>query len=228
VLRLCLLRSFRLLQDGLPVGLARGSRRLLAMLAVHDLPLPRAYVSGRLWPDVPQERAAANLRSTIWRIRRQGLDLIRVGDDQLALHSDIEVDFREAAKVARGLLRQEIANPAELEWSDIAADLLPDSDDEWIMSERERFRQLRLHALESLAKQLSGLGRHALAIDAGLIAVEAEPLRESAHRVLMEAFLAEGNAGEALTEFLSYQQLTRRDLKVEPSAELRELVRNLL
>jgi len=228
VLRLCLLGGFRLLQNDRPIRLSASPRRLLGMLAVHALPLPRAYVAGRLWPDVRQERAAANLRSAIWRIRGQEVDVIRVSGDQLGLQPDVEVDFKEAATRARRLLHGEIPNPADLDWSAMASDLLPDSDDDWIAGERERYRQLRLHALEALAHQLSGLGRHALAIDAGLSAVAAEPLRESAHRVLVEAFLAEGNAGEALTEYLSYQRLARRDLKTEPSPELRALVRNLL
>ena len=41
--------------------------------------------------------------------------------------------------------------------------------------ERERFHQLRLHALEALCDRLTTAGRYGEAIDAGLAAVTAEP-----------------------------------------------------
>jgi DNA-binding SARP family transcriptional activator len=56
----------------------------------------------------------------------------------------------------------------------------PDWYDDWLQMERERFRQLRLHALETLAERFVALGRHAQAIDAALAAVQVDPLRETA------------------------------------------------
>ena len=61
-------------------------------------------------------------------------------------------------------------------------------------------------------------------IDAGLVAVRAEPLRESAHRVLIKAHLAEGNHGEASRQYSSYRHLMLAELGVEPSPHLRELL----
>jgi DNA-binding SARP family transcriptional activator len=69
-----------------------------------------------------------------------------------------------------------------------------------VLVERERFRQLRLHALEALCRRLTGDGLHAEAVDAGIAAIAAEPLRESAHRALMSAHVAEGNRGEAMRQ----------------------------
>jgi DNA-binding SARP family transcriptional activator len=91
------------------------------------------------------------------------------------------------------------------------------------MIERERFRQLRLHALEALCEQLTLDGRFGQAVDAGLAAVAAEPLRESAHRVVISAYLAEGNKVEAVRQFKFYQQLARQELDVQPSALMRDL-----
>jgi len=44
-----------------------------------------------------------------------------------------------------------------------------------------------LHALESLSARLATLGRYAEAVEAALNAVDIEPLRESAHRALIQA-----------------------------------------
>lgn len=106
----------------------------------------------------------------------------------------------------------------------LTGDLLPDWDEDWIIFERERLRQLRIHALESLCRKLSVAGHAGRAVDAGLAAVAAEPLRESAQRVLIAAHLHEGNVSEARRQYHHYRELVRDNLGIEPSEALRALV----
>jgi DNA-binding SARP family transcriptional activator len=63
-----------------------------------------------------------------------------------------------------------------------------------------------------------------VAIEAGLAAVRADPLRESAHRVLIEAHLLEGNRCEALRQFRAYEALMRAQLGLAPSATIVALI----
>jgi len=72
-------------------------------------------------------------------------------------------------------------------------ELLPGWYDDWVIVGRERLRQRLLHAVETLSRELVRGGRCAQAVEAALVVVNAEPFRESAHRVLIEAHLAEGN-----------------------------------
>jgi DNA-binding SARP family transcriptional activator len=102
-------------------------------------------------------------------------------------------------------------------------ELLPGWYDDWVIFERERFRQLRLHALEAMARRWSGQGRHAEAVDAAQAAIAVEPLRESAHRVLIEVHLDEGNPSEARRQFELYAAVVRRELAATPSDSLRAL-----
>src|SRR5262249_3418614 len=97
---------------------------------------------------------------------------------------------------------------------ELDAELLPDWYDDWVLLERERLRELRLHALEALALRLAALGRFAEAVEAGLAAVRSEPLRESAHRVLIRLHLAEGNRHRALCQYREYTRLMRLDLNL--------------
>jgi DNA-binding SARP family transcriptional activator len=106
----------------------------------------------------------------------------------------------------------------------LGRDVLPDWDDDWALLERERFRQIRLHALERRCDLLTARGRISEAIEAGLTVVAAEPLRESAHRALIRAHLAEGNRAEALRQFELYRRLMRDDLGLDPSPEIAALV----
>lgn len=80
--------------------------------------------------------------------------------------------------------------------------------------------QRLLHALESLSARLATLGRYAEAVEAALNAVDIEPLRESAHRALIQAHLAEGNVAEARRAFREYAGRVRDELGVSPGAAI--------
>jgi len=67
-------------------------------------------------------------------------------------------------------------------------------------------------------------GQFAMAVDAALAAVRAEPLRESANRCLIQVHLAEGNVCEARRALELHRQAIRADLGIEPSPQLVALV----
>ena len=229
---LSLLDAFELRCDGELVSLPPSAQRLLALLALHDRPLLRPHVAGTLWLDTPDERASANLRSSLWRLNRPGPRLVDATSFQLRLAPDVRVDVREAATLAHQLLSRTdrtSGDEAELALDPrlLTGELLPDWYDDWVMLERERMRQLSLHALEALGERLLAAGRLGAALEATLEAVAMEPLRESAHRLLIRIHLAEGNAAEAIREFELCGRLFRDQLGLEPSPQLAQLVANL-
>jgi DNA-binding SARP family transcriptional activator len=101
----------------------------------------------------------------------------------------------------------------------LSRELLPEWLDEWLLMDRERWDQFRLRALETLARRLLTDGHHFLALDAALAAVEIEPVRESAHRTVVEVYLA-----CALKHYRRYSQLVMRELGVTPSARMTKLI----
>jgi DNA-binding SARP family transcriptional activator len=107
-------------------------------------------------------------------------------------------------------------------------DLLPDWDDDWVVADRERFRLLRLEALERGAEALVQRGRPAEALEAALAATIAEPLRESARRILLQVFLVEGNVAQAIRSFEEYRDFLREEIGLEPSGSMLDMVRPLL
>ena len=219
-----LLGGFRLLVGGAAVAAPQFVARLLAFLALRRLPQDRLLVASCLWPDVPEERASANLRTTLWKVRRAAEGLVVVDGRLLRLGPRVRVDVDEVTEAARLLL-----GPDEVEldrWPvrHLDAELLPEWFDEWALFERERFRQLRLHALEALCRRLSAEDRHAEAIDAGMAAVSAEPLRETAHRALIAAYVAEGNQAEAVRHYDRLRGLLAEHGLAEPAVALGELL----
>jgi DNA-binding SARP family transcriptional activator len=96
-----------------------------------------------------------------------------------------------------------------------------------VIVERERMRQLQLRALESLCRRMADEGRFAESVAAGMTAIGVEPLRESAHRALIETYLTEGNAADAVRQYRFCRDLLERDLGLPPSAALERLVERL-
>jgi DNA-binding SARP family transcriptional activator len=225
---LSLLNAFELRCDGEAVSLPLSAQRLLAFVALHEHPLLRVYVAGTLWTDSSEERAAASLRSSLWRLHRPGHRLVVATSTHLRLDPEVDVDLRRAFGLARRLLDGS-ASGDDLDAAETPLDgeLLPDWYDDWLLFERERYRQLGLHALEAVAERFIAAGSLPRALEAALAAVRGEPLRESAHRVLIRVHLAEGNAGEALRQYELCRRLLRDRLGVEPSPQLAALVEPL-
>lgn len=225
---LSMLGGFDLRHDGQRLRLARSVERVVAYVALHGRPASRSNVAGSLWLDVPEERAMANLRSALWRLRHLRLRLVESLGDQLVLSREVTVDVHQLSSAARHVLDGSMSTAsAELAGLASGGELLSDWHEEWVLVEREHFRQLRLHALERVAADLADRGEYGRAAEMALAAIAVEPLRESAHRVLIQVHLAEGNRIEAIRQYCTYEQLMRDELDLEPSLQVRELVGTL-
>jgi DNA-binding SARP family transcriptional activator len=225
--RLTLLDGFGLVCDGEPVALPMTAQRVLAFVALHERPLHRLYVAGSIWLDAPEERTYASLRSALWRLHRDGRRLVATDGQRLALGRDVEVDLRESETLARRALDELDDDALDVDTSALSADLLPDWYEDWVLMERERYRQVRLHALDALCDRLTRANRLGEALEAGLAAVAGEPLRESAHRAVVRVHVAEGNVGEAIRQYHLCRRLLNEHLGIEPSDRMRELVGSL-
>jgi len=214
--RITVLGSFGLTSDGTTVPLSVDSRRVVAYLAVHRRPQPRAGLAADLWPGVPAEAAARLLAEAVAGVDVPGL-LVGAGDASLALADEVEVDLSDAMLLVRAFSgggRLTERPSVEL----FADDILPSWTAPWIAVERERFRQLRLAALEGVSAKLTATGLHADAVEIAEVAVAAAPSRESARRALIEALLAKGDVVEAVAQYDAFQELLRTSVGPESGA----------
>jgi DNA-binding SARP family transcriptional activator len=228
-IRLQLLDSFEVRRDREIVRLPMSARRVVTFLALRGHAVLRVHVAGSLWLDSPEERAFANLRSALWRIHRSGVRLVETSGDTLLLAAGVRVDLTDAGGLARRLIGSvPVGAGADVDWSPLTREVLPDWGDDWVLVEREHFRNLSLQALESLCEHLTAQGRLRQALDVGLATFARDPLRESAHRLLVRIYLADGNAFDAVRQFRLYRDLVRTRLGVDPSAQMLDLVRGLV
>jgi DNA-binding SARP family transcriptional activator len=203
--------------DAIPT-LAADERRVLAALAVAATPRSARSLATSLWPELTHDIALG----TLLGVRDSLGELLVEAEGTLRLADWIEVDLARAL----ALLREWERDPFGLRLDALGElvdalgrELLPGWSDPWAVHERERYHHVRLHALESACSRLTALGRHELAIKAGIAVVRAEPLREEARRALIEAHLAAGNVSEAVHQYEEFVEICAR-LGIMPSADL--------
>ena len=228
-IRLCLMHGFSLSYDRVPVTIPLSAQRVAAFVALRNRPALRPYVAETLWLDATQDRAMGNLRSALWRLRQAGAEIIESTGDYLSLGPDVAVDVLDFVVWSRRLITEsDIVTTVRIEDVTVAGDLLPDWYDDWVVIERERLRQLRLHALERACLVLTMAGEYGRAIEAGLAAITEEPLHESGHVALIKAHLGEGNRAEAIRQYDAYVRLMRDELGLDASPSVTALVGALL
>lgn len=230
--QISLLGGFGLFNGHVDVALAEGSQRLLAFLALRKNPVKRTFAAGALWPDVDDAHAHSSLRSAVARLDPAAERALLVTTTHLRLADTVRVDLWESEALARKLVGPhttlEVRDSISKDLYSLSADLLPDWYEDWVILDAENWRQLRLHALEALAHDLSQEGSFADATSAAQAAVQADPLRESARAALIRVHISEGNISEALKEFAKYRETLMRELRLEPTPGLRSLLEEYL
>jgi DNA-binding SARP family transcriptional activator len=224
--RLQLLDRFALESADSAIDLPVGMQRLLALLAVRG-PAHRCVVAGTLWPEVPEPQALASLRTGMWRLNRMVPGLVQADSVRLSMAQTVSVDSRQQEDFATRVLRDQVDGEPSvtqgLTWLR-RGELLPGWYDDWVVFERERLSQLRLHAMELTAALLTRQRHLGTALELALEAVRVEPLRETANAVLMSVYLAEGNVWDATHQYDVFRSLLRRELGVEPSPALARML----
>ncbi|MEV0284773.1 hypothetical protein AB0H36_11715 [Kribbella sp. NPDC050820] len=112
-----------------------GSKRLLAFIALHEGRVDRRLVAGTLWPLGDDDRAAGNLRSSLWRLKGAGIDVLRADKCALWLDPTTSVDISTIDNWAQRVIEGH-ASAEELRlprWGGDALDLLPGWYDDWVI-----------------------------------------------------------------------------------------------
>ena len=207
--RVTVLGSFTVTAHGDPVPLESDARRVVAYLAVHRRPQRRTDLAADLWPGL---RTATTLLDEA--LADAAALVTAEGVDTVALDPAVAVDLDEAMALVRALATvpghpDTVPADPSAATALLGSDVLPDWTEAWLAVERERFRQIRLNALEELSSALAAAGRFPAAVVTAREAVRTAPSRESARRALIEAHLAQGEIAEAVAEYDEYQELLR-------------------
>jgi DNA-binding SARP family transcriptional activator len=231
--RLSLLARFALSgPDGLVDLPNRKVAGLLAYLAcTAGLPQSREKLATLLWGSHFETQAQQNLRQALFRLRRLlGADVI-VGDgDQIRLAPGaVDCDVaRLQALIGEGSTAS-LTAAADLYQGGLLSDLniAQEAWADWLDTERARLEGLALDAMIHLAERELAEGGAEAALKAASRAIAVNPLREDAHRLVVQALAAAGRKPEALRHYQHLVALLKRELSTEPDVATRSLVANL-
>lgn len=223
IVALGLLGRFRVAVNDHTVEVHAAGQRVIAALALDGGAGHRAHTAEQLWPGSAPGRALANLRGAIWRLPDSVRAAVTRRGAIISLTSGWSIDVDEVSAHASDLAALDRAQgrDARLRFDH---DILPAWGDDWLTIRRERYRQLRLHALEDLAVIQLEAGRARDAVDTIMMAIEAQPLRESSQAVLLRAHLRAGNHAAAHEQYGRYRAALSSEYGVEPGPTIRHLL----
>ncbi|MCX7690239.1 AAA family ATPase [Thermoflexus sp.] len=196
---------------------------LLAYLLLRrESPVPRDRIAFALWPDIPKEKALANLR-------RHLHDLLRAlppapTDRPWVLITHQFIQWNPEASLWLDLAEFERLSQRREDWARAVAlyrgDLLEGVDEEeWLLIEREHWRNRFLACLEGLILDAHQRRDYAQAIAAARRLLTADPFHESALRRLMMLRYETGDRAGALSEYAAFAQRLRQEMRVDPMEE---------
>lgn len=216
-----LMGGFRLEVNGKGIELAESSQRLLVMLALEASPQDRRLIASRLWPEKTDDRAGANLRSSLWRLPcASGSHLVTASGTKLQLSKNVHVDVHEFESSGWSLIADPSRATHTLDRSLLFAELLPGWYEDWVLMERERLSQLQLHFLEALVYILLQRGAITEALDTAIRLVGVDPLREGSQHALLSVYCFEGSLGQAQRQLDHYGQLLEEAFGCGPALSI--------
>jgi TolB-like protein/DNA-binding SARP family transcriptional activator/Flp pilus assembly protein TadD len=235
-LELVLFGGFRACAGGRPVDVpGRKERALLAILALSLGELrSRDKLAGLLWSDRADKQARDSLKSAIARLK-QALGPLQpppiVSDrDCLCLDREgVAVDVAAFERLIGEGTPESIAQATTLYRGDLldGLDVRDPAFEEWLLLERQRLRVLARDALGVLLDRHLATGAHdsAAAVAHRLLALD--PLREAAHRALMQVYAEQGQTALALKQYQFCRDTLQRELGVKPEPETDKLYRSI-
>lgn len=219
----------------------RQGRLLFAYLVLNrHRPVRRDELVEALWADEGLPSGGEGLLAPPLSRLRKALGPGRLegrSELHLVLGDDVWIDWEVAQTAisrARELTDAEDLQAAYSEASDaesiLSGGLLPGLEAGWIDEYRHELEDLRLQALELVARAGSQLGEteRARAERAARTAVDAAPFRESARTALIETIEAQGNIAEALRAYEDFRTLLRDEMGTFPAPELNAIHERLL
>lgn len=219
----------------LPVT-TKKAQALLAYLALTPgQSHPREKLAALLWTDTAPGPARNALRQALFALRKglgavEGDILQGTGDAITLVRGAVQSDtaaFERA--VSEGTLAS-LEQAVELYRGDLLSGLGVDEPgfEDWLMTERERLRELALEALARLLDHQRTSGATARALQTALRLLALDPLQEPVHRTLMRLYGQFGRRDAALRQYQECVEVLQRELGVEPEPETKALYQEIL
>jgi DNA-binding SARP family transcriptional activator/Tfp pilus assembly protein PilF len=228
-LSVTLLGTPQLLLAGQPLArVRRKNRALIYYLAAHAKSLTRDHLLAFFWPDHERIAAQQILRTMLHDLRKHLGESLRADDETLALAPNTFVDAHDFATT----LQAPTSNPHSListldlyRGDFLEGFALADSPqfEDWITTERERYRLLAIRGFTHLARLYENQRHYTAALNALRRALAFDPLQEDLQRLALQLHYLNGDRAGAVRQFELLRKLLDQEMGVPPMPETRAL-----
>ena len=221
--------------DDVPVNIsAKKAKALLAYLALHpNKAQQRETLAELLWADCNSSQAKQSLRQTLSALRKvfdKGEPIVDANQHSVFLHKDsLEIDVLNFDDLCNQKDEASLQKALELYQGELLEGLYTRSQgfDDWLEIERSQRREKVLQVMDVLLEKVQSENQMEQVIRLGIKMTALDPLRESAHRVLMDAYNKQGRRHAALKQYRLCQQLLRDDLSIAPEETTQALYQTI-
>ncbi len=238
-----LLGGFQLISGETPVGgidVPRLQSLFAYLLLHHGVPQSRSHLAYMFWPDTTDGQALTNLRNIVHKLRlalpnvecylqveRQVLFWKEASSDSPWMLDVLDFDkaITEASQTNNESVELRALTRAVKLYR---GDLLPSCYDDWLLSERDRLRQVFVKALERLIELQEKERDYGAAISSAQQLLQYDPLHEATYRHLMRLYATSGDRAVALRTYHACSTTLERELGVQPGKATREVYERLL
>lgn len=228
--------------DGVPVSGFVSSKAvaLVYYLAASERPHTRETLAGLLWSEVPDDQARKNLRDILSNLRRLLAPYLLISRQTIGLNPDADCRCDHQAFVAHIAATSttpstttslaHLHEAVALYQGDLLAGFYVREAplfEEWMLSERERLRQLALNALHTLVTHALDHSAYSAGIDYATRLLTLDPWREETRRQLWLLLAHSGQRSAVLSEYEAYCQRLKTELGLEPTDETTALYQQI-
>lgn len=226
--------------DGHPINplISRKAQALLIYAAVTGKLHSREMLAELFWQDMPSTQSMKNLRTVLPNLRQvvgSHLSITRHTiqfNRECPYYLDVEV-VQAISNCPNTEMNLQFLSEAVTQYQGdfLEGFYVPDAPDfeNWVLLERERFRELAIGGLHTLAEQYLLHQNYTAGLTVTRKQLVLDPWRETAHQQQMLFLARTGQRRAALTQYETCRQMLADEFNVEPMAEtttLYERIRN--
>ncbi len=220
------------------IAIRNGGLLLAYLLFQYPRPVHKKKLMEKFWPDSIDDSAKNCLNATIFSLRRlmnetaPNYPIIVFKNEHYAIHNDWQVhsdvlDFKNYWEKARTIERTQGLSAALSEYqklSDFYKDdfLSSYSKHEWVLGERDTFRERYLQVLHHLADYFWEMRQYVATIEQCQTILAIEDCLESIHRRLIACYIELKMKDKALLQFKRCEQSLKK-INAHPSKETVDL-----
>lgn len=208
--------------------------RDLFLFLLHSKPLTKEQIALEFWPDISPARLKMRFKINIYRIRRAlGQDVILFENERYGFNQAVDYDWdrKRADALLQALKQTDMGERRSLliQVTDLLKNTyLEDVDTEWSVSDRLRYQDLYRDLMVELAGIYLNEGRNQECLEIAKTVLNSDPLRESAHRMIIQAYASLHNLSGMILQYRTYQETLMAELGIQPSSEMNAFFEQLL